>query len=448
MERDFLGAIGRTEEEAAGGKPESDYLGGAAPPATQWQHHQAKAGATPAFMSFRPAAEGTRDSFSGFRQQQPALVTPHHHHHHHHQVCLTSHHLKPSSSCLLHDTSSLTTCLALLLQSQFGFDSRVSPQQYAAAVAHAHGIDSYDVPARHHLGVAQAAGSRPFHHQPTQLNPGNHPMLRVQSLPSVAAGAVPFKNQYLMMNSPVPSSTVGVYAPRDLRNTESTRMTIFYNGAVNVFDVPMDKAQELLVLASRASIVPSTHTAVQKSDSPVSADARFAAHEVSPAMKIITIQKPETFVPRVSAISSPAPVVPQPAVALSKSTSSSNNESAGPASSGVPSAVPLASQASTAEPLQQAISAAATAAVTPRAVPQARKASLARFLEKRKERVSTVVPYPSSKSPLDSSDSAPSKSSGTDIALSTNNGQEPTSLGLSRNISFSSDKVPSTNLQI
>ncbi|KAK1607824.1 hypothetical protein QYE76_031497 [Lolium multiflorum] len=409
MERDFLGAIGRTKEEPqmeeAGGKPESDYLGGAAPPATQWQY-QAKAAATPAIMSFRPAAEGPRDSFSGFRQQQqqPAVVTPHHHH-----------------------------------QSQFGFDGRVSPQQYAAAVAHAHGVDSYDVPARHHL-VAQA-GSRPFHH-PMQLNQGNHSVLRVQSLPSVAAaGAVPFKNQYLMMNSPVASSTVGVYGPRDLRNPESTRMTIFYNGAVNVFDVPMDKAQELLVQASRASIVPST---VHKSDSLVSADARFAAPEVSPAMKIITIQKPETFVPRASAIPSPVPVMPQPA-ALSKSTSSSNNESAGPTSSGVPSAVPPVGQASTAEPL---ISAAAAAAVTPRAVPQARKASLARFLEKRKERVSTVVPYPSSKSPLDSNDSAPSKSSGTDIAQSTNNGQEPASIGLSRNISFSSDKVPSTDLQI
>ncbi|XP_047073884.1 protein TIFY 6a-like [Lolium rigidum] len=411
MERDFLGAIGRTKEEpemedAGGGKPESDYLGGAAPPATQWQY-QAKAGATPAFMSFRPAAEGTRDSFSAFRQQQqqPAVVTPHHH------------------------------------QSQFGFDGRVSPQQYAAAVAHAHGVDSYDVPARHHLGVAQAAGSRPFHH-PMQLNPGN-PMLRVQSLPSVAAGAVPFKNQYLMMNSPVPSSTVGVYGPRDLRNPEATRMTIFYNGAVNVFDVPMEKAHELLVQASRASIIPST---MHKSDSPVSADARFAAPEVSLVNKI-AIQKSENFVPRVPAISSPVPIMPQPA-ALSKSTSSSNNESAGPTSSGVPSAVPPASQASTAEPLQQAISAAAAAAVTPRAVPQARKASLARFLEKRKERVSTVVPYPSSKSPLDSSDSAPSKSSGTDVALSTNNGQEPASIGLSRNISFSSNKVPSTDLQI
>jgi jasmonate ZIM domain-containing protein len=136
-----------------------------------------------------------------------------------------------------------------------------------------------------------------------------------------------------------------------------------------------------MVLASRASI-PSPTNAVQKSESLVTVDTRFAAREVSPARKVI-IQKPETFVPHVSGISTPIPAVLQD-VALSKSTSSSNNESAGPSSLGVPSVVPPVSRASSAEPVQQAISAAA--AVAPRAVPQARKASLARFLEKRKER--------------------------------------------------------------
>jgi jasmonate ZIM domain-containing protein len=115
-----------------------------------------------------------------------------------------------------------------------------------------------------------------------------------------------------------------------------------------------------MVLAGRASI-PSPPSAVQKSDSPVTADTRFAAPEVSPARKI-AIQKPETFVPHVSAISSPVPVLSQ-TVTLSKSTSSSNNESAGPASSSVPSIV---TPVSSAQPLQQAISAAAAAAVTPR----------------------------------------------------------------------------------
>jgi len=196
-------------------------------------------------------------------------------------------------------------------------------------------------------------------------------------------------------------------------------MTIFYNDAVNVFDVPLEKAQELMVFASRASI-PQPTSAVQKSDSLVTTDTRSAAPEVSPERKII-IQTLETFVPNVSGISSPFPVVLQD-VTLSKSTSSSNSESAGPPSLGVPLVVPLVRQTSSAEPVQQAMSAAAAAAVTPRAVPQARKASLGRFLEKRKERVSSVVPYPSSKSPLDSSDSTPRKSFGPDIALSINNG--------------------------
>ncbi|KAM3039844.1 hypothetical protein ACUV84_022822 [Puccinellia chinampoensis] len=424
MERDFLGAIGRNKEEESemkeddtGGKAESDYLGGAT--AAQWQF-QPKAAAAPAFMPFRPA----RDSFSGFRQQQqqPPLVTAG-------DIVDGIH--KHTSSRMLHH------------QSQLGFDGQVSPQRYApAAYGHiAQGIDSYDVAARHLLG-----GSRPFHH-PVQFNPGN-PMHRVQSFPTVAGG-VPFKNQYFMMNNSVPNSTVGVYGPRDLQNPNSSVMTIFYNGVVNVFDVPVEKAQELMVLASRASIS-NTRSAVHKSDSPASADTRFAAPEVSPAREIM-IQKPETFVPHVPGISSPIPVMSQ-AMTLPKSTSSSNNESADLTSSSIPAVVPPVSQASSAQPMQQAISAAAAAA-TPRAVPQARKASLARFLEKRKERVTTVVPYPLSKSPLDSSDtlgstSTPSKSSGTDITLPINNGQESMGLGIPRNISFSSEKAPNTKLQI
>ncbi|GJM98851.1 hypothetical protein PR202_ga15897 [Eleusine coracana subsp. coracana] len=87
----------------------------------------------------------------------------------------------------------------------------------------------------------------------------------------------------------------------------------------------------------------------------------------------------------------------------------------------------------------------------PRAVPQARKASLARFLEKRKERVTTAAPYSSAKSPLESSDTfgsviANDKSSCTDIALSSNR-DESLCLGQPRNISFSQES-PSTKLQI
>uniref|UniRef100_A0A453KSK7 Uncharacterized protein n=1 Tax=Aegilops tauschii subsp. strangulata TaxID=200361 RepID=A0A453KSK7_AEGTS len=87
------------------------------------------------------------------------------------------------------------------------------------------------------------------------------------------------------------------------------------------------------------------------------------------------------------------------------------------------------------------------------AVPQARKASLARFLEKRKERVTTTAPYPSAKSPMESSDTVGSandnnskSSSCTEIAFSSNH-EESLRLGRPRNISFSGES-PSTKLHI
>jgi jasmonate ZIM domain-containing protein len=303
MERDFLGAIGRKDEEedaeaAATARAEpSDYPGGAQ--GMQWQF-PVKAGAAPAFMSFRSAREGDSDhfSFSGFRQP-------------------------PASPGDAFDgiKNQASPVMRHHQQRQFGFDGHVSPQQYATA-AHGHRaqvMDSYGAAAHHLLG-----GSRPFCH-PVPSNPGN-PILRVQSLPSVAGGGT-FKNQCFNMSNAVAGSTVGLYGPRDLRNPKSTQMTIFYDGSVNVFDIPVEKAQELMLLASRASI-PSTPSPAHRSDSPISATAKFAAPEVLPARQII-IQKPEPSVPHASGISSPIITMSQ-AVTLSKSTSSSNNDTAGP----------------------------------------------------------------------------------------------------------------------
>ncbi|XP_040382992.1 protein TIFY 6a-like [Oryza brachyantha] len=417
MERDFLGAIGRREmvKEEAGRPEHPDYLGGgggAASAAMQWQFPAKVGAASSAFMSFRSAAREEdskeavfdRFSLSGFRPP-PRRPSP-----------------GDASPVIAH-------------QRQFGFDGQVSRQQYAAA-AHGHreqGVDSY--------GVAAA------HRHPVPFGQAN-PMLRVQSLPNVAGGS-PYKNQPFTVGSPVAGSTVGVYGgTRDLQNPKSRQMTIFYDGAVNVFDnVPVEKAQELVLLASRASIL-SPPSVARKSDSPIPATAKLAVPEVLPARQII-VQKPEASVPHVSVVSNPVTIVSQ-AVTLPKSSSSSN-DSAGPKSGGLPLAVTPLSQAAPSQPTQVANTNAS--AIMPRAVPQARKASLARFLEKRKERVSSVVPYPSSKSPLESSDtmgspSTPSKSSCMDITPSTNNCEESLCLGQPRNISFSSQEPPSTKLQI
>uniref|UniRef100_A0A0A8XQ12 Uncharacterized protein n=1 Tax=Arundo donax TaxID=35708 RepID=A0A0A8XQ12_ARUDO len=198
-----------------------------------------------------------------------------------------------------------------------------------------------------------------------------------------------------------------------------------------------------MFLASRGSL-PSSAPVARKPEAPIFAPAKVSVPEVSPAKQML-FQKPQHVSPPASVISKPISGMLQ-ATSLPRSASSSNIDSTVPKSSS-PLAVPPISQAPATQPATLASTTAA--AIMPRAVPQARKASLARFLEKRKERVTTAAPYPSAKSPLESSDtfgSANDKSSCTDIALSSNR-DESLCLGQPRNISFSQES-PSTKLQI
>jgi len=348
-------------------------------------------------------------------------------------------------------------------QRQLGLNNQVTAPQYPAAPhgQRVQGMD-YKVAARHHLPAGTRMVQPVSVRHPGPFNQAN-PMLRSQSFHNGTVG--PLKNQPFTMSNGFGGSTVGVYGSRTPRSQTSTQLTIFYNGSVNVFDnIPVEKAKELMMLASRASI-PSPPSAPHKPDSPISAPAKVNVPEVLPARQIV-IQKPEPSVPHTT--SSPIPVVPQ-VVTLSMNTSNRTIEpmrpkpavqmpvtaptiQAMPVTASTIQAMPVSAPTSQA-PSSQPMPLATTSAAVPRAVPQARKASLTRFLEKRKERVISVEPYPTSKSPLQSSDTigsprAPTKSSSTEIAMTSSNGEGPLLFGQSRNISFSTEACPSTKLHI
>ncbi|CAD6219420.1 unnamed protein product [Miscanthus lutarioriparius] len=402
MERDFLAAIGKEQQhphkEKAAGATESAYFGGAragagaAAPAMDWSF-ASKPGAAPALMSFRSASREEPSfpqfsSFDGAKNPAPRILTH---------------------------------------QRSFGPDST----QYAAA--------HRGQPPQHALNGARVIPvSSPFNQ--------SNPMFRVQSSPSLPNGTA-FKQPPFAINNTVASSTVGFYGTRDAVRPKTAQLTIFYAGSVNVFDnVSAEKAQELMFLASRGSLPSSAAPVAGKPEAPIFAPAKVTVPEVLPAKQML-FQRPQHVSSPPSAISKPIPGILQ-AATLPRSSSSSNLDSPVPKSS-VPLAVPPVSQAPAAQPATLATTTAA--AIMPRAVPQARKASLARFLEKRKERVTTAAPYPSAKSPLESSDtygsgSANDKSSCTDIALSSNH-EESLCLGQPRNISFSQES-PSTKLHM
>lgn len=225
---------------------------------------------------------------------------------------------------------------------------------------------------------------------------GSHAILKGLQATSTSCVTTSMVNPSAIQKNSFLPAAAGVY-PNSTATSNATavpgkeacaQLTMFYAGTVNVYDnVPVEKAQVLMLLAASARSTRMTNLPPRSSAKPMS--MATAGHAMPIALPFSSNQPNRVFpttsqAPLQKAQGSTQPS-PHAAVTLNADDSQKNKSIATPSN-------------------QQEASKSSDAEITPgavisRVVPQARKASLARFLEKRRERIITKAPYPTKQSP-------------------------------------------------